>query len=110
MSLVYISGPITGKKDYNKDQFLSAEKKLIENGYQVYNPLKINNLIDQTGKIIMTQEEHDKHPREYYLRNDIMHLLECDYIYYLPESEKSEGSKFEKMIADTLKILEPKLG
>ena len=38
---IYISGPITGTSDY-MERFEKAEKELIENGYSVINPAKVN--------------------------------------------------------------------
>ena len=38
---IYISGPISGTKDY-MERFSSAEKKLAEEGYAVLNPAKVN--------------------------------------------------------------------
>jgi hypothetical protein len=106
---VYISGPITGKKDFNTHAFIFAESNLQEKGYLTINPLRINGVIDQDDHILQTQEQHDKIPRKAYLKNDIAHLIKCDHIYYLSGASESKGCTFEKMVADELGISELKI-
>ena len=43
---IYISGPITGISDY-MERFEKAEKELIENGYSVINPAKVNAMLPE---------------------------------------------------------------
>lgn len=104
MQKVYISGPITGVKDYNRDAFCSAEKMLKEKEYLACNPLRLNGIVGDNDEIIVTKEN----TREYYLKRDVRCLVDCDFIYFLKGWENSRGAKFEKMIADELLIKELK--
>lgn len=98
--IVYISGPITHIPNYNKDAFIEAETYLHSKGYFTINPLRMNNVINDMNEIILKDEK----PREYYLKRDIIKLLDCNYIYFLENWEKSKGAKLEKYIADELGI------
>lgn len=39
---IFISGPITGKPDYNKSAFFEAERQLEQMGHAVWNPVKLH--------------------------------------------------------------------
>lgn len=82
MPKVYISGAITGTKDY-MERFAQAEKELTERGYSVINPAKVNaQLPDDT-----TYEE--------YMKMSLAMLDMCDYICMLDGWEKSNGACLE---------------
>lgn len=82
---IYISGPMTGIKDYNFPAFNAAEKALL--GYGV-NPAK-NGL--PLGL-----------PWSTYLRADLKVLLECDAMLQLPGWMDSRGARLECSVADAL--------
>lgn len=86
---IYISGQITGltPEEYAA-LFFAAEKRLIEQGYDVTNPL--NNGV-APGE-----------PWQEHMKADIRLLLECDAIYMLPNWELSTGATLERNIAQTL--------
>ena len=52
---IYISGAITGTDDY-MERFAKAEKELIEKGYSVVNPAKVNAQLSED----ITYEEYMK--------------------------------------------------
>lgn len=79
---VYISGPITGVKDY-MDKFEQAEKEMIEKGFTVVNPAKINYGMPED----MTYEE--------YMEIDIRLIDLCDAIYMIRGWEMSRGANRE---------------
>lgn len=79
---VYISGPITGVPDY-MDKFAEAEKELIEKGFTVVNPAKINYGMPED----MTYEE--------YMEIDIRLIDLCDVICMLRGWEMSRGANRE---------------
>lgn len=79
---VYISGPITGVSDY-MEKFEAAEKELIEKGFAVVNPAKINYGMPED----MTYEE--------YLEIDIRLIDLCDAIYMIRGWEMSRGANRE---------------
>lgn len=79
---VYISGGITGVEDY-MNNFSKAESKLIEDGYSVINPTKVNSMLPQdTGY-------------EEYMKMSICMLDMCVCIYMLKGWEKSCGANRE---------------
>lgn len=39
---IFISGPITGKQDYNRPAFFEAEHALEQMGHAVWNPVKLH--------------------------------------------------------------------
>lgn len=78
---VYISGPITGVKEF-KENFLKAEKDLKEKGLEVINPTSLDEKLP-----ILTYEE--------YMKLDIALLDLCGAIYMLKGWEKSCGANRE---------------
>ena len=87
---IYISGPMTGIKDYNYPAFNSAEKELKIMGYKTFNPARIKSDKDWTWQD--------------YMRECIKALPDCDKIYMLKGWENSKGAKIERSIAKTLGI------
>lgn len=88
---IYISGPISGlplETVYNN--FTNVEAQLLEQGYEVVNPL--NNGLPTNA----TWEEH--------MRADLRLLLDCDAIYMLEGWEKSRGARIEYALAVDLKL------
>lgn len=86
-----MSGPISGlplETVYNN--FTNAEVQLLEQGYEVVNPL--NNGLPTNA----TWEEH--------MRADLKLLLNCDAIYMLEGWEKSRGARIEYALAVDLKM------
>ncbi len=85
----YISGPMTGLKDYNRPTFNQAAKSLRESGYEVLNPAEVD---------IPNGEWLD------YMRVDIRMLTEADVIFMLPGWMQSPGAKIEHDLAYQLGI------
>lgn len=79
---VYISGGITGIEDY-MEHFQQAEDKLLEDGYSVINPAKVNDMLPSNTSY------------EEYMKMSICMLDMCDHIYMLKGWEKSCGSNRE---------------
>lgn len=92
-SKVYISGPITGLPNNNADAFNKLEAYLIEIGFEVINPIRLDNLFDTTNWAW-----------EDYLARDIHYLLQCDFITFLPGWSKSRGAQLERAVAKFNKI------
>ncbi len=78
MSMVYISGKITGTTDY-MERFAAAEKALTEKGYEVINPAKTNATLPPTT------------PYEGYIKVSRALLSLCDEIYMLGGWQDSKG-------------------
>lgn len=82
---VFISGPMTGLPNYNREAFMEAEKRLVAAGYSVWNPAWMQ--CDETW------EKRDL------ISIDIVALGFCQAIYQLPGWENSEGAKVEDEFA-----------
>jgi len=83
---VYISGPMTGFPDFNFPVFDAKEDLLWECGFIPVNPA--NNF--NRSK---TRERWE------YLKQDLINLLQCDYILFLPGFERSAGALLEALVA-----------
>lgn len=82
MKKVYISGKITGTKDY-MERFAEVEKKLTEQGYSVINPAKVNAMLPQ-------DTEYDD-----YMKMSFTMLEMCDMIYMMNGWSTSNGACME---------------
>ena len=85
---VYISGKITGDADYKK-KFANAEEMARAVGFEVFNLARV----PDEGK-----------PWEWYMKQDIKELMDCDAILLLKGWEESRGARLEAYIASQLKI------
>lgn len=79
---VYISGPMTGKPNFNKQAFTEAEHYLKSLGYDVVNP-----------------HNYPVNKYEVCMKRDIALLINCDAIYLLEGWSKSRGAKTEYAVA-----------
>lgn len=98
--MVYISGQITGKKDYNYNVFLGMERTLEDLGYNVFNPV--------SASFEMAEKRHC-HVFDLLrcdiMANDIMNLLRCNDIIMLSGWEHSKGAILEHNIAREIGIV-----
>jgi hypothetical protein len=84
---IYISGKITGLPfDEVQTKFAAAERNLTEQGYEVISPLK--NGIPYNS------------PWESHVAMDIILILGCEAVYFLPDWNLSKGATIEKNIAE----------
>ncbi|MDD3479980.1 MAG: DUF4406 domain-containing protein [Paludibacteraceae bacterium] len=83
---IYISGPMTGKADYNRPAFETACQALDLLGFEPVNPH--NNGLPQSA----SYNEH--------LVKDIEILLTCDAIYLINGWTDSDGAQIECFVAD----------
>ena len=77
--VVYISGPMTGLPNYNREAFFAAQKKLEADGHTVLNPAWMPDGLEDWE----------------YFNIDFAMLGACDAIYMLKGWEKSNGAKKE---------------
>lgn len=82
MSRIYISGPITGVKNY-KRYFQGAKDALTAKGYDVVNPAELTAVIGDS----FTYDE--------ILAIDLDLLSRCDAMVQLPRWENSRGANIE---------------
>lgn len=91
---VYISGPITGTKDYlEKFEDIETALVLVHQGVEVINPAKVNaNFPEST-----TWEE--------YMRMSLCMLSMCDGIYMMEGWQQSRGANLEYAYAKGMGIM-----
>ena len=87
----YISGPMTGIKDYNTPAFNEAEKKLRKKDYYVINPARLT-------------DQYPGESWEFYMRKDIADICRSDIVFTLDGWENSKGSRLECLVAHNLGI------
>ena len=87
---IYISGPITGMKNLNRESFTKAEELFSGIcGVHTVNPFNI--------------QSNDKSWCGY-MKADIAELIQCDYIAMLPGWWHSKGAVVEILLAKILGI------
>lgn len=89
--LVYISGPMTGKPEFNYPAFCRAAERLRELGYEVINPA------ETAGGTIHL-------PRSTFLRIDIGYVMAAEAVALLEGWSDSKGSKLEVMVAEAMDL------
>jgi hypothetical protein len=89
MHKLYLSGPMTGIKDKNKNAFQNGTMQLRAKGYKVINPWELDMAIPQPSWAEC-------------LRRDIVALMRCNGVATLPGWKKSRGANLEVYIAQSL--------
>lgn len=87
---LYLSGPMTGWPNLNREAFAKAAKALRKKGYRVINPPELD-------------KNNPQRSWEGCLRRDITELMKCDKIATLPKWTKSRGATLEVYIGKALK-------
>lgn len=85
----YLSGPMTGRPDFNYPAFNKAAEILRAHGLEIVNPAE-------------NFEGDDSLPREVYMAKDVRDLMTCDAIILLPDWHTSKGARLELEIADQI--------
>lgn len=86
--IIFLSGPITGIPNYNREAFLDAEIRLSSEGYTVLNPA------NQTPMVNPEALSHADYMHICYAEIDV-----CDAVYFLDGWEMSKGSQLERKYA-----------
>jgi len=89
---IYLSGPISGCKDGNRDVFRMFEQAIMGHGHRVVNPHEI------LPVSIKGRGDWERH-----MAADIQQLVECDLVFVI-SSQKSRGVALETHIAKELGI------
>jgi hypothetical protein len=104
---VYISGPIKGRPDGNREAFRRAEIRLAELGCDSVNPHHINP--DHTGRECVGELlDEERHRYGCYLRADIRELVACDAYVVLDGWNGSKGAQAEVVVAQAIGL--PRVG
>jgi hypothetical protein len=85
---VYIAGPMTGLPEFNYPTFAYVAAVLRDGGEEVRCPT-----------------EHDygtDKPWDFYMREALRLLLECDRVVLLPGWKESRGARLERQVAKAL--------
>lgn len=82
---IFISGPMSGIKDFNKAAFMEAEKQVLTSGNIPLNPWRQDLL---------------HHDWPHCMIEALKLLSTADAIYFLQEAENSPGSNIERMFAE----------
>lgn len=85
---IYISGPMSGVKDFNFPAFNAAAAELRRMGHEVVNPAELG--------------EHADWVWADYLKRDLKVLLDCDVVFALPGWRDSRGASLECDVASRL--------
>lgn len=113
MKRCYVAGPISGLPDVPLDvklaRFARAEAELIERGFEVLNPLKVE--MDQCDGHCnpdkhVGQDGKPTHSWECFMRHDLRQLLTCTHIAVLPGWAESRGALIEARLATALRFIE----
>ncbi len=88
---MYISGPMSGIPLHNFPAFEVAASTLRAQGHIVVSPHELEPVDHAAPKTW-----------EYYIRQDIKHLMECDHLVLLPSWRESRGAMLEYHIAVVL--------
>ena len=96
---VYIAGPMRGHPLYNFPAFYAAEERLRAQGWDVYNPARVDQELDGfdpvTGANLQTMEV-------YMFRDFEAILHQCDAIALLPGWQSSSGATKEHVVAEAV--------
>lgn len=103
---VYISGGISGIENGNRAAFKKAYDKLKELNFEPVNPHdlfseeEVSDINNRIEKKEITEEE----AWCIFMKRDIQHLVQCEFVAVLPYWESSSGANVELAIAKSLKM------
>lgn len=106
---MYISGGMTGYKDFNYPSFAEYQKRFTEQGFKTLNPGSDIKPMFEDGREIEIKELHAMEKAgqvngtetwRMFLRGDIIAIMnKCDSIYMTKGWFASKGAKFELFVA-----------
>ena len=109
---IYISGGMTGFKEFNYPKFDRIAKQLRAKGYEVVNPASDVKPILADGREITIEELHKlmksgevrvDESWQAFLRGDIIALQFCNAVYRLKNWRNSKGARYEVSCARRMK-------
>ena len=109
---IYISGGMSGFKEFNYPKFDRIAKQLRAKGYEVVNPASDVKPILADGREITIEELHKlmksgevrvDESWQAFLRGDIIALQFCNAVYRLKNWRNSKGARYEVSCARRMK-------
>lgn len=91
---LYLAGPCTGLPNFNYPAFAAAEAQLRAAGYDVASPHRVHD-----GH---PQSRPGDYPWQWYMRQGIRQMLDCDAVALLPGWTQSRGARVESRLAHDL--------
>lgn len=98
--VVYISGPVTGKVDGNRNAFMEVEDELFDLGYSVENPRR-NKL---PGFFNVDIDSPDPMMWSYQMKKAVKQMMECHAVIFLDDWLDSRGARIEYYLAKIVGI------
>ena len=96
---IYISGKITGlDPEVAEARFLNKAMEIAEQGHISVNPFAIGKLC----KGYMPPGFSPTQEWQFYMRECVMSLAQCDAIHLFPDWQNSKGAQVERNLAKTL--------
>ena len=96
MSIIYLSGPMSGLPDYNYPAFHATAKRLRALGHTVLNPAEVDELHNPTPGT--------HQPWSWYMRHALRMIADAERVVVLDGWHKSRGALEEVRIAGMLDI------
>tara|TARA_Y100001937_G_C6950234_1_gene254342 strand:+ start:155 stop:592 length:438 start_codon:yes stop_codon:yes gene_type:complete len=90
---IYIAGPMSGHEDLNWSSFDKKERELIDAGWTVVNPAKMDR------EMGLNPTQLGEYDYEDAARRDIEALKKCDAIYLMSGFQFSKGACWERALA-----------
>lgn len=90
MKKIYISGKITGMPEEEAFALFEKAENKLKNGWIPVNPMKLAHNHDRTW--------------ENFMKIDLIHMLQCDAVYMLPNWKESRGANIEHDLALQLRM------
>lgn len=103
---IYLSGPITGIENLNKEAFEFFKQKFIKLDFEVVNPhdLFTKEEVEEANRKLLAKEITEEEFWAYFMKRDIAHLVTCDLVAVLPNWQNSKGARVETGIATDIYI------
>ena len=95
----YLSGPMSGIKDFNYPAFHANAAFLRSSGWDVLSPAELDADLGINADMVMTEETYLD-----IIKHDYAALIKSDAIAFMPGWEKSRGAKLESDFANVLKL------
>lgn len=102
---VYISGPITGIKNDNRDEFIRVSKKFTDLGFETINPhdlFTIEEVEELKMKCLIRNEITENEMWATFMKRHIPAMLTCDFVAVLDKWNLSKGAGIEVKLATDL--------